>query len=45
MQKLKKIDSETNILTWFEIPVLDIKRAKYCTGNFRKGNRSIIKVK
>ena len=28
MQKLKKIDSETNILTWFEIPVLDIKRAK-----------------
>lgn len=28
MQKLKKIDSKTNILTWFEIPVLDIPRAK-----------------
>ena len=28
MQKLKKIDSETNVLTWFEIPVLDIQRAK-----------------
>jgi hypothetical protein len=28
MQKLKKIDSETNILTWFEIPVMDTKRAK-----------------
>jgi uncharacterized protein len=28
MQKLKKIDSETNILTWFEIPVLDTQRAK-----------------
>ena len=28
MQKLKKIDSATNILTWFEIPVLDTKRAK-----------------
>jgi predicted enzyme related to lactoylglutathione lyase len=28
MQKLKKIDSETNILTWFEIPILDTKRAK-----------------
>ena len=28
MQKLKKIDSETNILTWFEIPVVDIQRAK-----------------
>lgn len=28
MSKLKKIDSETNILTWFEIPVLDTKRAK-----------------
>jgi len=28
MQKLKKIDSETNILTWFEIPVADTARAK-----------------
>jgi len=28
MQKLKKIDEQTNILTWFEIPVLDIDRAK-----------------
>ena len=28
MQKLKKIDSETNVLTWFEIPVQDIQRAK-----------------
>jgi predicted enzyme related to lactoylglutathione lyase len=28
MQKLKKIDSETNVLTWFEIPVTDLKRAK-----------------
>jgi predicted enzyme related to lactoylglutathione lyase len=28
MQKLKKIDSVTNILTWFEIPILDTKRAK-----------------
>ena len=28
MQKLKKIDAETNILTWFEIPVLDIERAR-----------------
>lgn len=28
MQKLRKIDSETNILTWFEIPVSDLKRAK-----------------
>ena len=28
MQNLKKIDSETNILTWFEIPVTDLKRAK-----------------
>ncbi len=28
MRKLKKIDSETNVLTWFEIPVLDIQRAK-----------------
>ena len=28
MKKLKKIDSETNILTWFEIPVTETKRAK-----------------
>ncbi len=28
MQKLKKIDEQTNILTWFEIPVTDIGRAK-----------------
>ena len=28
MQNLKKIDAETNILTWFEIPVLDTLRAK-----------------
>ncbi|HEY5326226.1 MAG TPA: VOC family protein [Mucilaginibacter sp.] len=28
MQKLKKIDSQTNVLTWFEIPVSDIDRAK-----------------
>ena len=28
MQKLKKIDEQTNILTWFEIPVTDIDRAK-----------------
>ena len=28
MQKLKKINSETNILTWFEIPIMDIQRAK-----------------
>jgi len=28
MQKLKKINSETNILNWFEIPVTDSKRAK-----------------
>lgn len=28
MQKLKRIDSETNILTWFEIPVSNIDRAK-----------------
>ena len=27
-QKLKKIDSETNIINWFEIPVSDLKRAK-----------------
>ena len=29
MQKLKKIDSDANILTWFEIPISDTKRAKY----------------
>lgn len=28
MQKLKKIDEQTNILTWFEIPVTDIDRAQ-----------------
>lgn len=28
MQKLKKIDSETNILNWFEIPVSDLNRAR-----------------
>jgi predicted enzyme related to lactoylglutathione lyase len=28
MQLLKKIDETSNILTWFEIPVLDIERAK-----------------
>ena len=28
MQKLKKIDSEANILTWIEIPISDTKRAK-----------------
>ncbi len=28
MQKLKKIDSQTNVLNWFEIPVTDIMRAK-----------------
>ncbi|ALL08706.1 bleomycin resistance protein [Pedobacter sp. PACM 27299] len=27
-QLLKKIDEETNVLTWFEIPVSDIERAK-----------------
>lgn len=25
---MKKIDSETNVITWFEIPVLDTTRAK-----------------
>ncbi len=25
---VKKIDSETNVITWFEIPVLDTARAK-----------------
>ena len=28
MQKLRKIDSQTNIITWFEIPVSDLDRAK-----------------
>src|SRR5690606_33500651 len=28
MQKLKKIDEQTNVLTWFEIPVTDIDRAQ-----------------
>lgn len=28
MQKLKKINENTNVLTWFEIPVTDIDRAK-----------------
>lgn len=28
MQKLKKISAETNVITWFEIPVLDTARAK-----------------
>lgn len=28
MSKLKKIDETTNVITWFEIPVLDINRAK-----------------
>jgi hypothetical protein len=28
MQQLKKIDEQTNILTWFEIPVSNIDRAK-----------------
>ncbi|MNG67774.1 Glyoxalase-like domain protein [compost metagenome] len=28
MQKLKKIDAHTNVLTWFEIPVLNTLRAK-----------------
>lgn len=28
MQKLKKIDSQTNVLTWFEIPVTDLDRAQ-----------------
>lgn len=28
MNKLKKIDNATNVLTWFEIPVSDIDRAK-----------------
>ena len=28
MQKLKKIDKQTNIITWFEIPVSDVDRGK-----------------
>ena len=28
MQKLKKIDKTNNVVTWFEIPVTDIDRAK-----------------
>lgn len=28
MQKLRKIDEHTNVITWFEIPVLDTIRAK-----------------
>jgi predicted enzyme related to lactoylglutathione lyase len=28
MGKLKKIDAHTNVLTWFEIPVSDIQRAR-----------------
>ncbi|SEW43928.1 hypothetical protein SAMN05428988_5658 [Chitinophaga sp. YR573] len=28
MGKLKKIDTQTNIITWFEIPVADTRRAK-----------------
>lgn len=28
MQKLKKINEQTNILTWFEIPVTDLDRAQ-----------------
>lgn len=28
MGKLKRIDTQTNIVTWFEIPVADTKRAK-----------------
>lgn len=28
MQKLRKIDEQTNVITWFEIPVSDIDRAK-----------------
>ncbi len=28
MQKLRKIDEQTNVVTWFEIPVSDIDRAK-----------------
>ncbi|SFW28180.1 VOC family protein [Chitinophaga sancti] len=28
MSLLKKIDAQTNVVTWFEIPVSDIERAK-----------------
>lgn len=28
MQKLKRIDEQTNILTWFEIPVTNLDRAQ-----------------
>lgn len=28
MQKLRKIDEHTNVITWFEIPVSDLDRAK-----------------
>lgn len=28
MKNLKKIDEQTNVLTWFEIPVTDIDRAQ-----------------
>ena len=28
MELLKKIDKNTNVLTWFEIPVVDTERAK-----------------
>ncbi|WP_109694643.1 VOC family protein [Chitinophaga deserti] len=28
MQQLRKIDTETNVVTWFEIPVTDTPRAK-----------------
>ncbi|MEN7549445.1 VOC family protein [Rapidithrix thailandica] len=28
MQKLRKISPETNVITWFEIPVTDTQRAK-----------------
>ena len=28
MGKLNKIDAQTNVVTWFEIPVTDIQRAK-----------------
>lgn len=28
MQKLKKIDAQTSVIAWFEIPVLDTARAK-----------------
>lgn len=28
MSKLRRIDADTNVITWFEIPVLDSARAK-----------------